>query len=307
MPPANRKQAEVIEGGVVLSNTAGTAPGQWIETAGGKILVLLPGPPTELQTICETHVWPRLAARGHSFLARKVLKTAGLTESELEGLIDGLYPRDPDRRLTVLASPGQIEMHISAASVRSAAEAEARVEALAAELRARVGAPVFSEDGAELEDVVGRILSARGETIAVAESCTGGLLCRRLTLIPGSSAYFLEGFVTYGNRSKIDRLGVPAGILETRGAVSPETAAAMADGVRRAARSDYGLAVTGVAGPSGGTAEKPVGLVYIALADHDSSCVEKNVFLGDRARVQTQSSQQALDLLRRRLLSRPVS
>lgn len=307
MPPANRKQAEVIEGGVVLSNTAGTAPGQWIETAGGKILVLLPGPPTELQTICETHVWPRLAARGHSFLARKVLKTAGLTESELEGLIDGLYPRDPDRRLTVLASPGQIEMHISAASVRSAAEAEARVEALAAELRARVGAPVFSEDGAELEDVVGRILSARGETIAVAESCTGGLLCRRLTLIPGSSAYFLEGFVTYGNRSKIDRLGVPAGILETRGAVSPETAAAMADGVRRVARSDYGLAVTGIAGPSGGTAEKPVGLVYIALADHDSSCVEKNVFLGDRARVQTQSSQQALDLLRRRLLSRPVS
>jgi nicotinamide-nucleotide amidase len=307
MPPANRKQAEMIEGGIVLSNTAGTAPGQWIEADEGKIIVLLPGPPSELQTMCEAHVWPRLASRGHSFLARKVLKTAGLTESELEGLIDGLYPRDPDRRLTVLASPGQIEMHISAFSIRSAAEAEIRAEALAADLRVRVGGPVFSDDGADLEEVVGRILRSRAETVAVAESCSGGLLCRRLTLVPGSSAYFLEGFVTYGNRAKNERLGIPVEILESHGAVSSETAAAMAAGVRLAARSDYGLAVTGIAGPSGGTVEKPVGLVYVALADKDSFLVERCIFLGDRARVQLQSSQQALDLLRRRLLSRPVS
>jgi len=303
MPPSNRKQAEIIEGGEVLANSAGTAPGQWIEVEE-KTIILLPGPPSELQSICEALIWPRLESRRRSFLVRKVLKTTGVTESELEGLIDGLYPRDPERRLTVLASPGQIELHISAFSTRQAAEAEFRTEALAGELRKRLGTLIISDDGADLEEIVGRYLRRRGETAAVAESCTGGLLSRRLTLVPGSSDYFLEGFITYTNKAKIDRLGVSSEIIEAHGAVSAETASAMAAGVRHKAGSDYGLAVTGIAGPTGGTAEKPVGLVFTALADGEAIRVEKNIFLGDRSRVQFQSAQKSLDMLRRRLMEK---
>ncbi|MCX6565521.1 MAG: competence/damage-inducible protein A [Candidatus Aminicenantes bacterium] len=298
MPAANRKQAEVIRGAEVLPNSAGTAPGLWIEDEA-KIIVLLPGPPPELQSIFETQVRTRLAGRERAFLVRRVLKTSGLTESEVESLIEGLYPRDPARRLTILASPGQIELHVSAFSGVSAAEAERQADALTSELGRRLGPAVFSADGSDLETVVGRLLSARKETVAVAESCTGGLVCRRLTRIPGSSTYFREGFVTYANQAKIDRLGVPARTIESFGAVSPETAAAMAEGVRHVAGADYGLAVTGIAGPSGGTAEKPVGLVFCAVADAEATRLEHSLFLGDRTRVQDQSSQKVLDMLRR--------
>ncbi|MHB8055760.1 MAG: competence/damage-inducible protein A [Candidatus Aminicenantales bacterium] len=298
MPVLNRKQAEIIRGADVLANAEGTAPGQWVE-AGGKIIVLLPGPPVELQSICETQVWARLAARKRGFLARKTLKTAGLTESELEEIIGDLYPRDPGRRLTVLASPGQIELHVSAFSDTSEGEAREKAGALASELRRRLGQAVFSDDGADLETTVGRLLAARKETVAIAESCSGGLVCRRVTRVPGSTAYFLEGFVTYGNAAKIARLGVPAETIESFGAVSPETAEAMARGARDRAGADYGLAVTGIAGPSGGTAAKPVGLVFCAIADAGGVRVERNLFLGDRLRVQDQSAQKALDMLRR--------
>jgi nicotinamide-nucleotide amidase len=298
MPAANRKQAEVIRGAEVLPNPAGTAPGLWIEEEG-KIIVLLPGPPPELQSIFETQVRPRLAGRERAFLVRRVLKTSGLTESEVESLIEGLYPRDPALRLTILASPGQIELHVSAFSVVSAAEAERRADALTFELGRCLGPAVFSADGSDLETVVGRLLSGRKETVAVAESCTGGLVSRRLTRIPGSSTYFREGFVTYANQAKIDRLGVPSRTIESFGAVSPETAAAMAEGVRHVADADYGLAVTGIAGPSGGTAEKPVGLVFCAVAGLEATRVERSLFLGDRTRVQDQSSQKVLDMLRR--------
>ncbi len=298
MPALNRKQADVIRGADVLANAEGTAPGQWVE-AEGKIIVLLPGPPVELQSICETQVWPRLATGKKGYLARKTMKTAGLTESEVEEQIGGLYPRDPGRRLTVLASPGQIELHVSAFSSASESEALEKVDALALELRRRLGPAVYSDDGADLETAVGRLLAARNETVAVAESCTGGLVSRRLIRVPGSSAYFLEGFVTYSNKAKTARLGVPAEMIESFGAVSPETAEAMARGVRDAAGADYGLAVTGIAGPSGGTAAKPVGLVYCAIADAAGVRVERNLFLGDRNRVQDQAAQKILDMLRR--------
>ncbi len=304
MPPVNRKQAEILDGAEVLPNPAGTAPGQWLE-AEGKIVVLLPGPPHELQAICESQVWPRLSSRKRAFLSRRNLKTAGRTESEIESLIEGLYPREPGLELTILASPGQIDLHIVATSVDSAAEADRRAEALVLRLRDRLGPAVFSEDGADLESVVGRILVREKKTVAVAESCSGGLLCRRLTRVPGSSAYFLEGFVTYSNQAKTARLGVPAETIERHGAVSAETAAAMAEGVRRAAGADYGLAVTGIAGPSGGSAEKPVGSVFCAVADAARIRVEHSVFLGDRIRIQEQSAQKTLDLLRRLLNGEP--
>lgn len=300
MPAANRKQAEVIRGAKILPNSAGTAPGLWIEDEG-KIIVLLPGPPPELESIFETQVGPRLSGRVRAFLARKVLKTSGLTESEVETLIEGLYPRDPGRRLTILASPGQIELHVSAFSDFSAAEADRAADSLASELRKRLGAAVFSDDGSDLETVVGRLLSGRKETVAVAESCTGGLVCRRLTRIPGSSAYFREGFVTYANQAKIDRLNVPPRTIESFGAVSAETAAAMAEGVRRIAGADYGLAVTGIAGPSGGTADKPVGLSFCSVAGPETTRVERSLFLGARSGVQEQSAQKVLDMIRRLL------
>jgi nicotinamide-nucleotide amidase len=247
-----------------------------------------------------------LAAGKKGYLARKTLKTAGLTESEIEELIGGLYPRDPGRRLTVLASPGQIELHVSAFSSASESEALEKAEALALELRRRLGPAVYSDDGADLETAVGRLLAARNETVAIAESCTGGLVSRRLTRVPGSSAYFLEGFVTYSNKAKTARLGVPAETIESFGAVSPETADAMARGVRGAAGADYGLAVTGIAGPSGDTAAKPVGLVYCAIADAAGVRVERNLFLGDRSRVQDQAAQKVLDMLRRTVEEKAV-
>ncbi|MBN1939409.1 MAG: competence/damage-inducible protein A [Candidatus Aminicenantes bacterium] len=304
MPPVNRKQAEILEGAEVLANPAGTAPGQWLD-AGGKTVILLPGPPHELRAICESQVWPRLRSRQRAFLSRRVLKTAGLTESEIESLIDGMYPREQALDLTVLASPGQIELHVAAASDVSAADADQRSGALAAKLRERLGRAVFSENGADLETVVGRSLARKKKTIAVAESCSGGLLCRRLTGVPGSSAYFLEGFVTYSNAAKTARLNVPAETIETNGAVSAETAAAMADGVRKAAGADYGLAVTGIAGPSGGSEEKPVGLVFCAVSDGRRARVERSVFLGDRVRVQQQAAQKTLDFFRRLLEEDP--
>ncbi len=304
MPPVNRKQAEILEGADVLPNPAGTAPGQWLEV-DGKTVILLPGPPHELQAICESQVWPRLSSRNRAFLSRRNLKTAGRTESEIESLIDGLYPREPGLGLTILASPGQIDLHIVASSTDSAAEADRRADALVSRLRARLGSAVFSEDGTDLETVVGRALAREKKTVAVAESCSGGLLCRRLTRVPGSSAYFLEGFVTYSNQSKTARLGVPAETILLHGAVSAETAAAMAEGVRRAAGSDFGLAVTGIAGPSGGSVEKPVGLVFCAVADATGARVERSVFFGDRVQIQERSAQKTLDMLRRLLNGEP--
>jgi nicotinamide-nucleotide amidase len=306
MPSSNKKQALIVRGAEVLANRHGTAPGLWI-ARDGKTIILLPGPPFELKAICEEFVWPRLARERDGYLARIVLKTTGLTESEVEDRIADLYPQDPGRRLTVLASPGQIEIHLSAFSKESAEDAEALVAALGREIQDRLSLHVFSADGADLEEVVGRLLRTRRRTVAVAESCTGGLISHRFTAVSGSSAYYLEGLITYSDRAKIDRLGVPAETLLSHGAASAETARAMAEGARRKAGADFGLAVTGIAGPTGGTPEKPVGLVYAALSWDGGTDVAKNIFFGPRDRIKFQSSQKALDMLRRRLLAEETS
>jgi len=300
MPEANRKQALVIAGAEVLPNRNGTAPGLWI-SHGGKTAVLLPGPPFELRSMAEESVWPRLPRRPDGPLVRTVLKTTGLTESEVETLVHDLYPSEPSRRLTILASPGQIELHLSSAA-DGVGECGSGLAAVVREIRGRLGSRIFSDDGAELEEVVGRLLRERGLTLAVAESCSGGLLSHRLTSVPGSSAYYAEGCVTYGNRAKTERLGVPAATIARHGAVSRETAAAMAEGARRTSGAEIGLSLTGIAGPGGGAPEKPVGLVYAALSDGAGTITAKSLFLGPRDRVKFQASQKALDLLRRRLL-----
>jgi nicotinamide-nucleotide amidase len=304
----NRRQAFLIDGAEALENPHGTAPGQWLETEG-RTIVLLPGPPREMEPMALTHVLPRLREQRRGFLVRRSLRIAGLSESRTEELISDLYPRTPNLDLTVLSSPGQIEIHCSAFSAHSESQARSEVEDLAAALSSRLGRHVFSTSEEDLEAVVGRLLKERGETLAVAESCTGGLIGHRITNVPGSSSYFLEGVQVYSNQAKMRLLKVPAVILERHGAVSSQTAAFMAECLRVEAGTDYALAVTGISGPGGGTKEKPVGLVYISLAAVGGTSTEKNLFLGDRATIKMRSSQKALDMLRLRLLdspSRPV-
>ncbi|MGB9005877.1 MAG: competence/damage-inducible protein A [Candidatus Aminicenantales bacterium] len=300
MPASNRKQAGLISGAEVLPNEHGTAPGQWLEW-GSKIIILLPGPPHELEPMFEKYVIPRLESFRSGFLARRVLMIAGLTESMVEDLMADLYPDDPSIRITTLARPGQIELHLTAASSVSRAEASSRLEPLEQSLLDRLGDNVFSREGETLEEVLGGLLRLVKKTLSCAESCSGGLLSHRLTNVPGSSEYFLAGLVAYSNEAKEVLLAVPQDLLRKHGAVSGEVARAMAQGVRRAASSDFGLAVTGIAGPAGGTPEKPVGLVYTALAWDNGADVVRNLFLGSREIIKFQSSQKALDMLRRYL------
>lgn len=301
MPVANKKQAYILEGADVLENKNGTAPGLWLEEGRTRI-ALLPGPPLELKPMFEEYVWPKLESLQRGFTSRRVLKIAGLTESEVETLIAGLYPRGPECGLTILAVPGQIELHLYAFSQDASSPAAKNIEELEGKILARLNDSVFSTSGEELEEVVGRLLGKQGKTLATAESCTGGLLGHRLTNVPGSSEYFLEGFIAYSNSAKIRDLDIPEKLIQAHGAVSAEVARAMALGVRKKAGASYGLAVTGIAGPTGGTSEKPVGLVYTALARDDGMDVTKNIFLGNRKQIKFQSSQKALDMLRRHLL-----
>jgi nicotinamide-nucleotide amidase len=304
MPRQNRKQAFVLRGAAVLPNRYGTAPGQFLRI-GGKRIFLLPGPPHELQPMCEESVWPALQRTGAGYLRRSVLKVTGLTESMVEALISGCYPKSGDLSLTILGSPGQIEIHTWAFSRRSPALAENKLRQLTSRIRRRLGSHVFSRSGESLEEAVGTLLKKRRMTLAVAESCSGGLISHRLTNVPGSSAYFLEGIISYSNAAKIDLLGVPPEFIERHGAVSSPVVRKMALGVRKRARSDLGLAVTGIAGPAGGTPEKPVGLVFTALAWRGGTAVQENRFLGRREQIKQQSAQRALDLVRRHLLQKP--
>ncbi len=301
MPASAIKQAYLIERAIALPNRRGTAPGQWLEAGTNKI-VLLPGPPHELKPMFEEFVRPRLEAQRRGYLTRKALKTTGLTESKIESLIEDIYPRPGDVKVTLLACPGQIEIHLTAVSAKSLIQTEKKLDRLKKMISARLNDYIFSEDGQELEEVVGKLLREKKETLAVAESCSGGLLGHRLTNVPGSSDYFLEGVVAYSNEAKTNLLAVNPSLLAKHGAASLEIARAMARSVRRRAGSGYGLAVTGIAGPAGGTPRKPVGLVFLALDSPEGTEVEKNLFLGSRQQIKFQSTQKALDMLRRRLV-----
>ena len=236
------------------------------------------------------------------YSVRKTLKITGLTESKVESLIQNDYPKDTELRLSTLAHPGQIEIHLLCQSQKNSAQAQKKINALSRTLINKLGEKVFSVSGEDLEEIVGNMLRQRQKTVAAAESCTGGYLGHRLTNVPGSSDYFLLSIVAYHNNQKISLLHVPEDLLDKYGAVSSEAACAMAEGIRKRSSADYGLAITGIAGPGGGTADKPVGLVYTALAGQNHTEVKKNLFLGDREIIKFQSSQKALDMLRRYLL-----
>ena len=304
MAPVNEKQADLIEGGVALPNRFGSACGQKVEVEGG-VLFLLPGPPNEMQPMFEEQVLPVVRGRAKGTLLRtRILRIASMSESDVEQVAAPIYKTFTNPRTTILGAPGQVELHLIAEGPSAEAVAEC-LEALAGALHEALPGRVYSDDGGELPEVVAALLRGRGLSLAVAESCTGGLLAERLTSVPGASAFLDRGYVTYSNRSKVELLGVDPALLESAGAVSAETAAAMAAGARRAAGADIGVAITGIAGPDGGTPDKPVGLVFMATDGRAGDRVRRIHFIGTRDRVRFQASQAALEMLRRGLLGLP--
>ena len=300
MSEINKRQAFVIAGAEILPNDRGTAPGQWLKSSGA-VAMLLPGPPHELKAMFEQQCLPRLARVVPKQAIRTAfLRVTGMPESDLDALIAPVYKKYPHIATTILAANGDLQVHL-----RARCDTEPEAEALLAEvvppIESLLGDRLYSRNGDPLEVVVGGLLRQRNATLAVAESCTGGMLGARLTAVPGSSRYFAGGFITYSNRLKQELLGVPAETLESFGAVSAETAEAMAAGARERGGSTYALSITGVAGPDGGTAEKPVGLVYLGIAGPEGNAVTHRRFIGDRERIRVFTTQAALDLLRRRL------
>jgi nicotinamide-nucleotide amidase len=301
MSEVNTRQALVPEGATVLENGRGTAPGLWLE-ARGHIVVLLPGPPHELKAMFGAQVESRLArlSTGVRLLARE-LRVAGMGESDVDQRIAPIYTRYHDVQTTILAAPGEIQVHLRVWSADAPA-AETLLQQLQESIVLALGEAVFTTSGESMEEVVARELTLQQATIATAESCTGGLLAERLTRISGSSAYFLGGVVSYSNALKSAWVDVPAEIIETRGAVSSEVAIALADGIRRRTGATLGVGITGVAGPNGGTPEKPVGTVHVAIADASGSKERGVRYPGERDRIRWQASQTALDLVRRYFL-----
>jgi len=301
MPEINLRQALVIEGADVLPNPRGTAPGQWIES-NGRILILLPGVPAEMRALMEVEVAPRLARLGiKRRLYTRDLRIVGLFESEVDQRIAPLYAEYSDTETTILATAKGIELHPRIWS-EDPARGEARLDELVGRIALALGENLVSTRGEPIEEVVARTLTENHATIAVAESCTGGLLAERLTSISGSSAYFLGGVVSYSNQLKTSLVGVPAELIEAKGAVSSEVALAMAEGIRKQAGAMIGVGITGIAGPTGGTPEKPVGTVHIAVADLRGSQEKMWRFPGDRERIRFFAMQNALDAVRRRFL-----
>jgi nicotinamide-nucleotide amidase len=301
MPEINRRQAMVPRGAVMLENTRGTAPGLWMERDGTSI-VLLPGPPREMTPMLERVIEERLKPRaGSAGLFRRVLKITGHSESDVDARAAPIYSRWLNAAVpintTILAAMGQIELHLTAVA-SSQAQGASALDAAVIELQQEFGPSIYSTSGEPLEAVVGGLLRTRRLTVAVAESCTGGLLASRITDVPGSSDYFDRGAVCYSNQAKIDWLGVPAALIADQGAVSEPVARAMAEGIRAQGLASVGIGVTGIAGPGGGTLEKPVGTVAIAVAMAHEVRVRTFQFIGSRDMVKFQSTQAALNMLR---------
>ena len=301
MPERNSRQAMVIAGAEVLSNPNGSAPGLYLEHEGCAV-ALMPGPPREMKPMFENYVRARLdKLAGDTRFATRVLRVAGLGESAVDEKIAPIYTKYENPQTTILFNSSEIEIHLRAHG-RTEADAETLLDDLSLKIERELGNSAFSFRGETMEEVVGRRLAMTEFTLAVAESCTGGLIAQRMTSVPGSSKYFIEGVVTYSNESKVRLLGVDKKLIREFGAVSQQVARDMARGVRHRAKTDFGLAVTGIAGPGGGTKDKPVGLVYIALADDAHTEHKKLTIPGDRELVRWRASQAALDMLRRRLI-----
>jgi nicotinamide-nucleotide amidase len=301
MPKNNARQALILTGSEVLENKNGTAPGLWISTDRNHV-ILLPGPPAELMPMFEESCLPRLRKlAGGMALARRIFRTTGLPESSLDARIAPIYQKYRNVNTTILAKPGQVDVRLTA-SGKTAEDAERALHELAAEIEKELREYIFTNTEQTLEQVVGESLVSKQATIAVAESCTGGMLAERLTSVEGSSRYFMSGIVTYSNESKISLADIPPLLLEMQGAVSEEVARGLAEGVRERIGTTIGVGITGVAGPSGGSPEKPVGTVHIAVAAPGATKHQALLFPGNRDRIRWQASQAALNMTRRVLL-----
>jgi nicotinamide-nucleotide amidase len=308
MPGINRRQAMVPRGADVLPNPNGTAPGLWIDV-GSAALVLLPGPPREMKPMLDAVIAERLAPKSTGGgLFRRVLKITGRAESDVDAQAQPVYgpwtTRPVPISTTILAVLGQIELHLTAQAPNHG-DADVALDAAVQELQGVLGPAVYSVDGRALEVVVGDLLREHAMTIAVAESCTGGLLASRLTDVPGSSEYLDRGVVCYSNRAKTDLAGVPEALILQYGAVSEPVAQAMAGGIRSRAGTNVGIGITGIAGPGGGTPEKPVGTVAVAVEVGDEIRVRTFQFIGSREMVKFQAAQSALNMTRLMVLRLP--
>lgn len=304
MPENNSRQADVLDGAVLLKNANGTAPAQWLVTRykdERRYLMLLPGPPNELKPLFDAECFPRLKEKlPPQFIAKRMLRVA-MGESACDARIAPIYTKSSEVQTTILAHGGETQVHLQS---RAASQelAEQNVAELSDRIEDELGDAVFSTGGETLEQIVGYYLQMRGATLAVAESCTGGMLAERLTSISGSSRYFLGGSVVYSNELKTELAGVQPALIAEHGAVSRPVAMALAEGIRERTNATFGIGITGVAGPTGGTAEKPVGLVFIAISDESETEAVERRFPGDRDRIRLWASFTAMDLLRRRLM-----
>jgi nicotinamide-nucleotide amidase len=305
MPSNNLKQADVIKGATVLPNPNGSAPGQWIETLYDgyrKLIMLIPGPPAECKPLFETECIPRLReVLPARFIAKRTLKAAMIPESQADKLLAPIYTQYTDVETTILAHAGDIQLSLLCSKTTEEA-AQTRVDELASRMEEALDDWLYSSQGDSLEQIVLYYLGLRQATLAVAESCTGGLIAERITSVPGSSRSFLGGAIVYSNQLKISFANVPPDLISQHGAVSEEVAKALASGIRQRTGATIGLGVTGVAGPSGATESKPVGRVYIGVSDAQKTDVLEYTFRGSRARIREWASTQALDLIRRRLM-----
>ena len=299
MPEANLKQAMAPRRGKVLSNPMGTAPGAAFETCDGKAVIVLPGPPREFVPMVNERIVPYFRERGigdSEVIRSRLLRIAGLGESSVEDKVKHLLT-GANPTVAPLASAGEVRLRITAKAANGA-EADAMIDEMDRKLVSVLGDHVFGRDEQTLEQVVVERLIERGLTLSIAESCTGGLIANRITDVPGCSATFLGGVIGYSNEAKAKLLGVPEQLIIDHGAVSEQVARAMAQGVRKTMGSDIGISATGIAGPTGGTPAKPVGLVYIGLATDKECVAQANRFLGSRIDIKLRSSQVALDMLR---------
>jgi nicotinamide-nucleotide amidase len=303
MPALNRTQAEVPEGATVLPNPRGTAPGLWVEDARGRVVVLLPGVPREMRGLLVEEVLPRLVARqggARRVVLSRTVRTTGIAESALAERVGSIEPEIAPLTLAYLPSVEGVDLRVTAWGL-APEDAEARLVAVVHRLKAAVGDHGYGEDDADLAAVVLDALRKGRHRLGVAESCTGGMVAERVTSIPGASNSFIGGVVAYADVVKTAALKVPIETLEAHGAVSEETVRAMAEGAQRLFSADCTIAVTGIAGPGGGTPDKPVGTVWLAGRVHTATRALKRVFPGDRDEIRRRATQAALDLLRRLL------
>lgn len=302
MTSNNIKQAYIPEDSIIIKNRNGTAPGCIIEE-GIKVVIMLPGPPNEMRPMFEDYVIPYFEARAGQKLVSRFVRIFGLGESAMEDKLFDIIEKQSNPTIAPYAKEGEVTLRITAKYAKDGEEKDI-ITPIIEEIIKRLGDKVYSTDNKSLEQVTGEMLIEKGISISIAESCTGGLVSAALTDIPGISKVFDRGIVSYSNKSKVESLGVSAGTLEKYGAVSKETALEMAVGVRKAGNTDLGLAITGIAGPGGGTEDKPVGLIYIALADKDSTNYKELMLWGDRRRIRHVTSLHAFDMIRRWIIAK---